>query len=53
MNLFVAFAPITRMSNSVISFIAPFLPILEPIVEAQRFFELKGPDFDTFSKEVC
>jgi len=49
LNLFVAFAPITRMSNSVISFIAPFMPILEPIVDATNFYELKGPDFDTFS----
>ena len=27
-NLFIAYAPITRMGNSIIRFMSPFLPIL-------------------------
>lgn len=50
LNLFIAYAPITRMGNSIVRFMSPFLPILKPLASSTGFYELKGPDFDTFSE---
>jgi len=50
LNLFIAYAPITRMRNSIVRFMSPFLPILKPLASSTGFYELKGPDFDTFSE---
>jgi hypothetical protein len=38
------------MGHSVIRFLSPFLPILKTLASSTGFYELKGPDFDTFSE---
>jgi hypothetical protein len=49
----VAYAPITRMSNSIIRYLVPFLPIIRQMMESYQFYEFLGPDFDTLYNKIC